>query len=73
MLYTLVRDPVTLVAIQVRDGVGAGIFGALFPIVVADVTEGSGHDNIAQGASAAAWGTGAALSKGGGRIRRGPG
>ena len=64
VLYTLVRDPVALVAIQVLDGVGAGIFGALFPIVVADVTEGSGRYNLAQGASATAWGTGAALSNG---------
>jgi MFS family permease len=73
VLYTLVRDPVALVAIQVLDGVGAGIFGALFPIVVADVTEGSGRYNLAQGASAAAWGTGAALSNGVGRMRRGLG
>jgi MFS family permease len=64
VLYTLVRDPVLLVAIQVLDGVGAGIFGALFPIVVADVTEGSGRYNLAQGASATAWGLGAALSNG---------
>jgi len=63
-LYTLVRDPVVLVAIQVLDGVGAGIFGALFPIVVADVTEGSGRYNLAQGVSAMAWGMGAAMSNG---------
>lgn len=64
LLYTLVRDPVALVAIQALDGVGAGIFGALFPVVVADVTEGSGRYNFAQGASGMAWGLGAALSNG---------
>jgi MFS family permease len=64
VLYTLVHDPVALVAIQMLDGVGAGIFGALFPIVVVDVTEGSGRYNLAQGVSATAWGTGAALSNG---------
>jgi MFS family permease len=64
VLYTLVRDPVLLVAIQALDGVAAGIFGALFPVVVADVTEGSGRYNLAQGASAMAWGLGAALSNG---------
>ena len=64
VLYTLVQDPMALVAIQILDGVGAGIFGALFPIVVADVTEGSGRYNLAQGASATAWGLGAALSNG---------
>lgn len=61
-LYTLVSDPAALVAIQILDGIGAGMFGALFPVVVADLTEGSGRYNLAQGASAAAWGAGAALS-----------
>jgi MFS family permease len=65
VLYTLVQDPVALVAIQMLDGVGAGIFGALFPIVVADVTEGSGRYNLPQGVSAMGWGMGAALSNGG--------
>jgi len=64
VLYTLVRDPVALVAIQMLDGIGAGIFGALFQVIVADVTEGSGRYNLAQGVSATAWGTGAALSNG---------
>ncbi len=62
VLYTMVHDPVALVAIQLLDGVGAGIFGALFLIVVADLTEGTGRYNLAQGVAAAAWGLGAALS-----------
>jgi MFS family permease len=61
-LYTLTQNPYALVSIQVLDGVGAGIFGALFFIVVADLTKGTGRYNLALGASAAAWGTGAALS-----------
>ncbi|MBB3691557.1 MFS transporter [Sphingomonas sp. BK580] len=61
-LYTVSRDPWWLVAIQALDGVGAGIFGALFPIVVADLTRGSGRFNVAQGAVATAQGLGAALS-----------
>jgi MFS family permease len=52
------------VAIQILDGVGAGIFGALFYIVVADFTRGSGRFNLALGAAAACWGMGAALSNG---------
>ena len=47
---------------QVLDGVGAGIFGALFPLVVADLTRGTGHFNISQGAIATAAGLGGALS-----------
>lgn len=62
VLYTLTEDPYALISIQILDGVGAGIFGALFFIVVADLTKGTGRYNLAQGASAASWGLGAALS-----------
>jgi MFS family permease len=61
-LYTLTENPYALISIQILDGVGAGIFGALFFIVIADLTKGTGHYNLAQGASSAAWGLGAALS-----------
>jgi MFS family permease len=50
--------------VQLLDGVGAGIFGALFPLVVADLTRGTGHFNVSQGAIATATGVGAALSAG---------
>jgi MFS family permease len=62
VLYTLTQDPYALVAIQLLDGIGAGIFGALFFIVIADLTKGTGHYNLAQGAAASCWGLGAALS-----------
>jgi MFS family permease len=64
VLYTLTQDPNALVAIQLLDGVGAGIFGALFFIVVADLTRGTGRYNLALGAAGACWGLGAALSNG---------
>jgi sugar phosphate permease len=51
-----------LLAVQALDGIGAGIFGALFPIVIADLTRGSGRFNVAQGAVATVQGLGAALS-----------
>ena len=41
---------------------GAGIFGALLPLVVADLTQGTGRFNVSQGAIATAQGIGAALS-----------
>ena len=47
---------------QLLDGVGAGIYGALFPLVVADLTEGTGHYNVSQGAVSTAQGIGASLS-----------
>src|SRR5215472_5872028 len=62
VLYTLTQNPYALVSIQVLDGIGAGIFGALFFIVVADLTKGTGRYNLAQGAASALWGLGAALS-----------
>ena len=61
-LYPLSDNPYWLVGVQLLDGVGAGIFGALFPLVVADLTRGTGHFNISQGAIATAAGLGGALS-----------
>jgi MFS family permease len=61
-LYPLSDDPYWLVGVQLLDGVGAGIFGALFPLVVADLTRGTGHFNVSQGAIATAAGLGGALS-----------
>jgi MFS family permease len=62
VLYPLSDNPYWLVSVQLLDGVGAGIFGALFPLVVADLTRGTGHFNISQGAIATAAGLGGALS-----------
>ena len=62
MLYPLSDNPFWLVSVQLLDGVGAGIFGALFPLVVADLTRGTGHFNVSQGAIATAAGLGGALS-----------
>ncbi|MGO9545135.1 MAG: MFS transporter [Rhodomicrobium sp.] len=62
VLFSLANGPYAVIAIQLLDGVGAGIFGALFYIVVADFTRGSGRYNFAQGVAAASWGLGAALS-----------
>lgn len=61
-LYTLSNDPWWLVGVQALDGVGAGIFGALFPVIVADLTNGSGRFNVSQGIVSSVFGLGAALS-----------
>lgn len=61
-LYTLSDSPAYLVTVQCLDGVGAGIYGALFPLVVADLTRGTGRFNVSQGAVATAQGVGAAFS-----------
>ena len=64
MLYVVSDDPYWLVAVQLLDGVGAGIFGALFPVVVKDLTQGSGRFNVSLGALSTVFGVGAALSPG---------
>ena len=61
-LYTLSDNSYWLVGVQILDGVGAGIFGALFPLVVQDLTHGTGRFNVSLGAVTTAWGVGAALS-----------
>lgn len=61
-LYVVSDNPFWLVAVQALDGVGAGIFGALFPVVVADLTRGTGRFNVAQGAVATFQGIGASIS-----------
>jgi MFS family permease len=62
MLYTLSDDWEWLVAVQLLDGVGAGIFGALAPLVVADLMRGTGRYNVSLGAVATVQGIGASLS-----------
>lgn len=63
-LYVVSDNPFWLVGVQLLDGIGAGIFGALFPIVVKDLTEGTGRFNVSLGALTAVFGLGAALSPG---------
>ena len=62
LLYPVRDHTAWLVGVQLLVGIGAGIFGALFPLVVADLMEGTGRYNVAQGAVGAAQGLGAALS-----------
>jgi len=62
VLYTFSNDPAWLIGVQLLDGVGAGIFGAITPLVVADLMRGTGRFNVAQGAVATAQGIGASLS-----------
>jgi predicted MFS family arabinose efflux permease len=63
VLYTLTTKTVLLVAIQVMDGVGAGIFGVVSVLVIADLTRGTGRFNLTLGAITTAVGIGAALSQ----------
>lgn len=61
-LYVLSDHAWWLIGVQLLDGVGAGIFGAITPLVVADIMRGTGRYNVAQGAVATLQGIGAAAS-----------
>ena len=63
ILYTLTSNTELLVAIQVLDGIGAGIFGVVSVLVIADLTRGTGRFNLTLGAITTAVGIGAALSQ----------
>jgi len=62
ILYTLSDARGWLVAVQLLDGIGAGIFGAIMPVIVADLMRNTGRFNVAQGAVITAQTIGAALS-----------
>jgi MFS family permease len=61
-LYTLSDHAAWLVGVQLLDGIGAGIFGAIYPVIVADLMRNTGRFNAAQGLVTTALGVGAALS-----------
>jgi predicted MFS family arabinose efflux permease len=63
ILYTLTAKADALVAIQILDGVGAGIFGVVSVLVIADLTQGTGRFNLTLGAISTAVGIGASLSQ----------
>jgi MFS family permease len=61
-LYTLSDNAFWLIGVQLLDGVGAGIYGALTPLIISDIMRGTGRFNLAQGAVATTMGIGAAVS-----------
>ncbi len=62
VLFALVSSPVPLVFVQLLDGVTAAVFAVLVPLVVADLTRGTGHFNLGQGIVGTFIGIGASIS-----------
>src|SRR6202165_5615733 len=62
ILYTLSDNTDWLITVQVLDGIGAGILGMLTPLIVADLTRGTGRYNLILGAVTTVQGIGASLS-----------
>ena len=62
VLFSFTANPVGVVAIQLLDGVAAGIFGVISVVIAADLMRGTGRFNLAQGLVALSVGVGAGLS-----------
>jgi MFS family permease len=50
------------VAVQILDGITAAVLGVMVPLIIADITRGTGHFNLGQGIVGTTTGIGAALS-----------
>lgn len=62
VLSALLSDPAWLLLAEVLDGVASGLVGVAVPVIVADLTWGSGRTQTALGAVYALQGIGGALS-----------
>ena len=62
LLFSVVADPYLLVAVQILDGVAAAAMGVMVPLIVADVTRGTGRFNLGLGIVGSAVGIGASAS-----------
>ncbi len=62
ILFASVTNPQLLVIVQLLDGVTAAVFSVMVPLIVADLTRGSGHFNLGQGFVGTFVGIGASLS-----------
>jgi MFS family permease len=61
LLYSFTDQPWLLVALQVFDGIGAGIYGVVVAVMCADLTRGRGGFNALQGVLATALAVGGVL------------
>jgi MFS family permease len=62
LLFALLIDSPLLVVFQLLDGISGAVVGVLTPLVIADMTSGTGRFNLAQGIVGTVSGIGASLS-----------
>ena len=62
ILFAILDDKYLLIPLQIIDGIGAGLYGVVMILMMADLSKGSGHFNLLQGTVYAAVGLGIALS-----------
>jgi MFS family permease len=62
ILFASVTNPSLLLIVQLLDGVTAAVFSVMVPLVVADLTRGTGRFNLGQGILGTSTGIGASIS-----------
>jgi MFS family permease len=62
LLFATVTNPYLLVFVQLLDGLTASILGVMVPLIVADLTRGTGRFNLGQGIVGTTVGIGASFS-----------
>jgi MFS family permease len=62
VLLALTREPLLILPIQLLDGIAAACLGVMVPLVISDITRGSGRFSLSLGAVGLAIGVGATLS-----------
>jgi MFS family permease len=62
LVFASVTNPYALVAAQLLDGVTGAVFAVVVPLIIADLTRGTGHFNLGQGFVGTAIGIGALVS-----------
>lgn len=62
LLFAFIDHPIVLTCFQLLDGIGAGIFGVVSILMMADLSKGTGRFNLLQGLVYSAIGLAAALS-----------
>jgi MFS family permease len=62
LTFATTTDPALLIVIQALDGISGATLGVLTALVVADLTNGTGRFNLAQGLTGTLSGVGASLS-----------
>jgi MFS family permease len=62
LLFASFVDPAVIIAVQLLDGVSAAVLGVMVPLIVADITRGTGRFNSSLGLVGMVAGAGAAMS-----------
>jgi predicted MFS family arabinose efflux permease len=62
LIFATVTNPYLLVAAQLLDGITAAVFAVMVPLVIVDLTRGTGHFNLGQGIVGTTIGIGASVS-----------